>query len=103
MLLSATAAHAQPGVDWSQAETINLLMVDDHFVPDRLTLQHGVPYRLHMENHGKHLHEFTAPEFLADAIVRDPGLLANAGQGGGGAAGAVVDLYLVPIGPGRSG
>ena len=55
-------------------------MVDDQFVPDHLSFRHGVPYRLHLENRGKDLHEFTAPEFLADALVRDPGVLANAGQ-----------------------
>ena len=55
-------------------------MVDDRFEPDHLSFRHGVPYRLHMENHGKDLHEFTAPEFLADAIVRDPRVLANGGK-----------------------
>ena len=79
-LLLAVAARAQPAVDWSTAEPVSVLMVDDRFVPDRLTFRHGVPYQLHLENHGKDLHEFTAPEFLADAIVRDPGVLANAGQ-----------------------
>ena len=79
-LLSAASAHAQPGVDWSKAEAVNLLMVDNQFVPDHLSFRHGMPYRLHLENRGKDLHEFTAPEFLADAVVRDPGALANAGQ-----------------------
>ena len=73
MLLSAAyGARAQPAVDWSKAETSVMLMVDDHFVPDRLSFRHGVPYRLHLENNGKDMHEFTAPEFLADAVVRDP-------------------------------
>ena len=55
-------------------------MVDNRFVPDRLTFKHGVPYQLHLENHGNDLHEFTAPEFFADAIVRDPSVLANGGK-----------------------
>ena len=97
MLLSAAAAHAQPSINWSKAETFNLLMVEDQFVPDHLSFRHGVPYRLHLENRGKDLHEFTAPEFLADALVRDPGALANAGQEVVVQPGQVVDVYLVPM------
>ena len=67
-LLVAIAVRAEPGVDWSQAETVTVVMVDDRFVPDHLSFRHGVPYRLHLENRGKDLHEFTAPEFLADAL-----------------------------------
>jgi plastocyanin len=50
-----------------------------------------------LENRGKDLHEFTAPEFLADALVRDPGALANAGQEVVVQPGRVVDVYLVPM------
>ena len=96
-LLLATAARAQPGVDWSKAQTIDLLMVDDQFEPDHLSFRHGVPYRLHMENRGKDLHEFTAPEFLADAIIRDPHVLANGGKEVVVQPGADVDVYLVPM------
>jgi uncharacterized cupredoxin-like copper-binding protein len=96
-LLLATSARAQPTVDWSKAQTVNLLMVDDRFEPDHLSFQHGVPYRLHMENHGKDLHEFTAPEFLADALVRDARVLANGGKEVVVQPGAEVDVYLVPM------
>jgi uncharacterized cupredoxin-like copper-binding protein len=96
-LLLATSARAQPTVDWSKAQTVNLLMVDDRFEPDHLSFQHGVPYRLHMENHGKDLHEFTAPEFLADALVRDQRVLANGGKEVVVQPGAEVDVYLVPM------
>jgi uncharacterized cupredoxin-like copper-binding protein len=34
---------------------------------------------LRLENHGKDMHEFTAPAFLKAATVRDKGLLANGG------------------------
>ena len=96
-LLFATSARAQPTVDWSKAQTVNLLMVDDRFEPDHLSFQHGVPYRLHMANHGKDLHEFTAPEFLADALVRDQRVLANGGKEVVVQPGAEVDVYLVPM------
>jgi uncharacterized cupredoxin-like copper-binding protein len=96
-LLFATSARAQPAVDWSKAQTVVLLMVDDRFEPDHLSFQHGVPYRLHMANHGKDLHEFTAPEFLADALVRDQRVLANGGKEVVVQPGAEVDVYLVPM------
>jgi hypothetical protein len=73
-------ARAQPDVDWSQAQQVHMLMVDDRFVPDQLTFQHGVPYRLLLENDGKDLHEFTAPEFFANAVLRDPGFLSQDGK-----------------------
>ena len=52
-----------------------------NFIPDRLTFRHGMPYQLHLENHGKDLHEFTAPEFLAAVIVRNPATLSNGRTG----------------------
>lgn len=106
LLLSAQNCVAQSafaGVDWSHAQPVNVLMVDDKFIPDRLTFRHGMPYQLHLENHGKDLHEFTAPEFLAAAIVRNPATLSNGGQEIVIQPGAAVDVDLVPIKPGSYG
>jgi uncharacterized cupredoxin-like copper-binding protein len=103
MLLLVRTSFAQPpaaSVDWSHAQPINVLMVDSKFIPDRLTFRHGTPYQLHLENHGKDLHEFTAPAFLADAIVRDPAMLANGGQEIVLQPGTAVDIDLVPLKPG---
>jgi uncharacterized cupredoxin-like copper-binding protein len=99
-LLLAAVAHGQTGVDWSKAEPVNIVMIDDRFIPDRLNLRHGVAYELHMENHGKDLHEFTAPEFLADSIVRDTGLLSNGGKEVVVQPGWAIDLFLVPVAAG---
>jgi uncharacterized cupredoxin-like copper-binding protein len=103
ILLLVRTSFAQPlaaSVDWSHAQPINVLMVDSKFIPDRLTFRHGTPYQLHLENHGKDLHEFTAPAFLADAIVRDPAMLANGGQEIVLQPGTAVDVDLVPLKPG---
>jgi uncharacterized cupredoxin-like copper-binding protein len=35
----------------------------------------GVAYRLHIDNRGSEMHEFTAPEFFKDAEIRDPAVL----------------------------
>lgn len=99
MILMARA-QAATDVDWSNAQSVSLVMVDDRFIPDRLSFRHGVPYKLHLENHGKDLHEFTAPEFLADTVVRDPDLLANDGKEVVLQPGLAMDLYLLPL---RSG
>ncbi len=96
-LLVAIAVRAEPGVDWSQAETVTVVMVDDRFVPDRLHLQHGMPYLLRLENTGNDLHEFSAPEFFADGVARDPGTLANGGTEVVLQPGTGVDLYIMPI------
>jgi uncharacterized cupredoxin-like copper-binding protein len=50
-------------------------MIDYKFVPDHLTFTHGVHYRLHLENHGKETHEFTAPIFFAAAKIDNPDVL----------------------------
>jgi uncharacterized cupredoxin-like copper-binding protein len=98
-LRAATAAT--PAVDWSKAQTMRVEMVDNRFVPDHLTFRHGVPYRLHLVNHGKDLHEFTAPDFFAEAMVRDPQKLANGGKDVVVQPGETADIDLVPQRPGQ--
>ena len=56
--LSAIAA------DWSKAETFAVDLEDYRFVPDHVVFRRGIVYRLHLEDKGRELHEFTAPEFL---------------------------------------
>lgn len=54
---------------------MQVVLIDYQFVPDHLTFEHGVYYQLHLENHGKETHEFTAPIFFAAAQVDNPGVL----------------------------
>jgi uncharacterized cupredoxin-like copper-binding protein len=54
-----------------QPLTVSVNLIDDAFVPDHLVFKHGVHYRLHLENHGKDTHEFTAPTFFASAKIDD--------------------------------
>jgi uncharacterized cupredoxin-like copper-binding protein len=51
---------------------IDVAMVDYRFSPDHLNLEHGVHYRLHLENRGTEIHEFTAPVFFAAAKLDNP-------------------------------
>lgn len=94
-------AKSAPHVDWSKPKIMRVLMVDNRFIPDHLTFHHGVTYRLHLENHGKDLHEFTAPQFFAEAVMRDPSNLANGGQEIVVQPGARADVDLVPQRPGH--
>ena len=59
----------------SKPRTVDLTMIDYSFIPDHLTFQHGAPYRLHLENHGKETHEVTAPIFFATATIDNPDVL----------------------------
>lgn len=70
-------------------------------MPDKLTFRHGVAYQLHLENHGKELHEFTAADFFAASVVRDPTMLANGGQDVVVQPGTTANLYLMPLKPGN--
>ena len=100
LALLMPAARAQSDVDWSRAQQVHVLMVDDRFVPDQLTFHHGVSYRLLLENDGKDVHEFTAPEFFADAVVRDPGFLSQDGKEIVLQPGGTIEVELMPIHPG---
>ena len=55
--------------------TVSVTMIDYKFEPDHLVFQHGVHYRLHLENHGRDTHEFTAPVFFATAKIDNPDAL----------------------------
>jgi uncharacterized cupredoxin-like copper-binding protein len=93
----AGVAHA---VDWSKPQVVRVKMVDNRFVPDHLTFRHGVVYRLHLQNVGKDLHEFTASTFFAEAIMRNPRKLANGGKEVVVQPGETVDVDLVAQRPG---
>jgi uncharacterized cupredoxin-like copper-binding protein len=92
---ATTSAVAK--VDWSKAKRIDVVMVEYKFVPDHLSFRRGVAYRLHLENQGKELHEFTAPEFFAAVTLRDPKVLWTGGQEVVVQPGASVDVDLVPL------
>jgi len=93
MALAPPALAADP---WSHARVVTEVMVDNHFEPEHLTFQSGQPYELRLENHGKDMHEFTAPAFLKAAKVRDKRLLANGGTDIVVPSGKSVRIFLIP-------
>lgn len=87
-LLAAALCHPQSGVsaasngasiDWSKAESVTMIAVDYEFKPNHLSFRVGVPYRLHLENHGEEMHELTAPDFFHEAQIENPDVLAREG------------------------
>ena len=86
---------------WAQAEPLTVVMVDNRFQPDHIAFHARQVYELRLENHGKDLHEFTAPGFLTAATIRDKGLLANRGTDVVVQAGKSVRIFLVAPAKGR--
>jgi uncharacterized cupredoxin-like copper-binding protein len=82
--------------EWDHAQPITVVMVDNRFEPDHLTFRQGQPYELRLENHGKEMHEFTAPEFFRATTLRDKTLLANAGTDVVVQAGQSATIFLQP-------
>ena len=80
--------------------TLNVTMIDYKFEPNHLTFQHGVPYRLHLENHGKETHELTAPVFFAAAKIDNPDVLNRERTEVVMQPGDVKDVFLTPGKPG---
>jgi len=95
ILLGAPATQSQP-----QTVTLDLVMIDYRFIPDHLTFEHDVHYRLHMENHGKETHEVTAPTFFATADIDNPEVLNREHSEVVMQPGEVKDLYLTARRPG---
>jgi uncharacterized cupredoxin-like copper-binding protein len=80
---------------------VDVTMVDYRFVPDHLSFQHGVHYRLHLVNKGKQTHEFTAPVFFASAKIDNPDLLNREHTEIVMQPGDTKDLLLTPGTPGN--
>lgn len=75
MLTLVLAAAPSLAADWSQAEPVAVTTAEYGFSPNRLAFQRGVVYRLRIENRGKEMHEFTAPEFFQSAEIGDSSVL----------------------------
>ncbi|HEY3912460.1 MAG TPA: cupredoxin domain-containing protein [Stellaceae bacterium] len=100
-VLAGVAAPAAARIDWAKARLVTVTAVDYRFVPNRLVFRRGVPYRLHVVNRGKELHELHAPAFLTTAVIRNPAVLNQERTEIVLQPGEQKDLYLVPKRPGR--
>lgn len=94
-LVLALSGPSHAADAWASASRLTIVMIDNSFQPDHITFHAGQRYQLRLENHGKDMHEFTAPRFLKAAVVRDKGLLANGGGDIVVQPGTSVDIFLV--------
>ena len=93
ILLSPACGHtADP---WANAEPLIVVMVDNSFQPSQIEFHAGRAYALRLENHGKEMHEFTAPAFLKAAAIKDKRRLSNGGTDIVVQAGKTVTVLLI--------
>ena len=69
-----TPARAE-AVDWSKARLVSLTTVEYAFEPSHLIFRRDIAYWLHVENHGRELHELTAPDFFKAVKLHNPEVL----------------------------
>jgi len=84
----------------SKPQTIDVTMLNYRFVPDLLTFEHDVHYRLHLENDGTETHEFTAPTFFGSADIDNPDVLNQTRTEILMQPGDRKDVFLTPRRPG---
>jgi len=104
--LAQAASPAVPiavDVDWSKAAPVTVVMTEYRFSPSQLLFHRGVAYRLHLDNRGYELHEFTAPAFFKAIVLRNPEALKAEGREVVLRPGEQTDLYFVAEQPGRYG
>jgi uncharacterized cupredoxin-like copper-binding protein len=100
MALGALLLGILLGAAGADPVTVNVVMIDYRFRPDHLTFRHGMYYRLHLENHGKQTHEFTAPTFFAAAKIENPDVLNSEHSEIVMQPGDSKDLFFTPGAPG---
>jgi uncharacterized cupredoxin-like copper-binding protein len=76
----AIALALAPSAVAETRQTVTLVMTEYRFVPPKLRFRTGHAYRLVLVNHGKELHEFTAPDFLRAIAVDNPNVLVAGGR-----------------------
>ena len=96
LLALGVLVRAAPG----DLTTVSVTMIDYKFEPDHLVFQHGVHYRLHLENHGNDTHEFTAPVFFATVKIDNPDALNHERSEVVVQPGGAKDVFLTPGMPG---
>jgi uncharacterized cupredoxin-like copper-binding protein len=96
-------APAAPAIaaEGTPARTVSVVAAEYRFSPAKLTFKRGVAYRLHIENHGKEQHEFTAPEFFKAVTLGNPEALNADRTEAEIPPGTAKDLFFVPQLPGR--
>ena len=75
VLIALAAPDGAAAADTPPAQPVTVVAADYDFAPAKLTFKRGVAYRLHIENHGKEMHQFNAPAFFQSVELGDPQVL----------------------------
>ena len=99
--LALSMSSAASATDWSQAKEVDVVTTEYKFAPKSFVFEKGTPYRLHLTNKGKEMHEFTAPEFFRTLGMQDAAALNADKTEIELAPGATKDLYFVALQSGK--
>jgi uncharacterized cupredoxin-like copper-binding protein len=69
LAVAALVLAGLPATGSVAADLVQVRLIDDKFDPSEIVLEHGKPYRLHIENVGHEMHEFSARAFFGAAQV----------------------------------
>ena len=100
VLATAVPGRGAAAADWSQSWPVTVTTEDYAFDPSSLTFKAGGIYRLHVENRGKELHEFAAPDFFRAIRMRNPQALNADRTEIAVPPGQSKDLYFIARTPG---
>lgn len=96
LLIALTAPPLAWATDWRTAKQITVVTTESKFTPNKLTFRRGIPYRLHVENRGKELHEFNAADLFKSAKINNPAVLNADKTELVLHPGEAKDLYFIP-------
>ena len=78
------------------AKQVNVVTTESKFAPNKLTFRRGIPYRLHVENRGKEMHEFNAADLFKSSKISNPMVLNPDKTELVLKPGEAKDLYFIP-------
>jgi uncharacterized cupredoxin-like copper-binding protein len=96
LMLIVLGMPAVAAADGGAAHTVKVVAAEYRFSPAKLSFKRGITYRLHIENHGKEMHEFTAPEFFKAVKLQNAEALNADRTEIELPPGAAKDLFFVP-------
>jgi uncharacterized cupredoxin-like copper-binding protein len=94
--LIALAVPPAFATDWKKAKEVTVVTTESKFTPNKLTFRRGIPYKLHVQNRGKELHEFNAAELFKAAKINNPNVLNADKTELVLHPGETKDLYFIP-------
>jgi len=81
LAVAALVLAALPTAGRAAGDLVQVRLIDDKFDPAEIVLERGKPYRLHIENVGHEMHEFSARAFFRAAqVANEATILTNDGS-----------------------